>query len=235
MSTFLEICQSVAADSGTISSSTLTQPATTTGQTGRLLRIVNWTREAYRQIQVMRDDWRWLRAEFDGQTTIGIRRYTLNESSERFKKWIFEDEKGNDTFSAYLQSDGQAEEYYLRYMPWSDFRRIYLFGSNAAETGKPSIITVDPQNQLTLFPIPDAVYTLRGEFERGPQILAADAELPEMPEEYHEAIKWKALILMGIFDEAVEQKAAWEEQFAYLLDDMVRTQTPRITLGGPLA
>lgn len=235
MSTFLELCQSVAADSGTVSDTSLLSPATVTGQTGRLLRVVNWTKEAYRQLQVMRSDWEWLRAEFEGETLVNVRRYSLNETNERWRNWVFTSSRGDPTFSCWLTATGQTDERWLQYRPWEYFRRTFLFGDNASETGRPAYISVDPQGQLVLHPIPDAAYTIRGEFMRGPQILAADAEEPELPEEYHEAIKWKALILLGIFDEAVEQVPAWQAQLDIYLDGMVLTQTPRVELTGALA
>ncbi len=82
MSSYLELCQAVARDSGTVSD--LTAPSTVASQTGRLLRIVNWTAEAYEHIQLERDDWRWLRKEFDGSTLATVRRYALNISTDRF-------------------------------------------------------------------------------------------------------------------------------------------------------
>lgn len=233
MSTFLELCQAVARDSGTVSD--LTAPSTVIGQTGRLLRIVNWTAEGYRDIQRRRDDWRWLRREFSGQTIATVSRYALNTTSERFKHWVFHSDSGEDTFSVYLTSAGQTGEGWLRYVPWDDFRRTRLFGSAAADTGKPRDITVDPLNRLVVHPIPDDIYTIRGEYYQAPQILTADADVPEMPEAHHEAIKWQALILLGTFDEAKEQIPAWVAFLNRHIASLERTQTPRVVLAGPLA
>ncbi len=233
MSSYLDLCQAVARDSGTIPS--LTSPSTVMGQTGRLLRIVNWTTEAYQDIQAERNDWRWLRKEFSGSTLATVRRYSLNTSADRFKHWVFEGERGNETFSIFLPADGQSTEGYLEYVPWDEFRRIYLFGSNADDTGKPRIITVDPAQQLAFYPIPDAVYTIRGEYYRSPQILAADADIPEMPLAHHNAIKWRALILLGTFDEAFDQIPAWATFLNKHRESLIRKHTPRIQLAGPLA
>lgn len=231
--TFLELCRAVARDSGTVSS--LTSPATVTGQTGRLQRVVNWTAEAYGDIQRHRNDWRWLRKEFSGQTIASVRRYALNTAAERFSHWVFEDEKGNPTFSIYKTSEGQSTEGWLTYVPWDEFRRRYLFGSEADRTGKPGYITVDEAQQLALAPIPDDIYTLRGEFYRGPQILAADGDVPEMPLKHHEAIKWQALMLLGTYDEAPEQLPLWSSKLQDHIDALTAKHTPRIVVAGPLA
>ncbi len=233
MSSFLQLCQDVARDSGTVSD--LTAPSAVTSQTGRLLRIVTWTTNAYQDIQRRRNDWRWLRKEFEGETIATVQRYALNITSERWKHWVFHDDRGEPTFSIYKTSEGQNTEGWLLYKPWDEFRRIYLFGSSADDTEKPRVISVDPAGQLVFYPIPDAVYTIRGEYYRGPQILAADDDTPEMPLAHHEAIKWQALILMAVFDEAMEQIPAWKAFLAQHIASLERTQTPRITLAGPLA
>ncbi len=154
MPTFLALAQAVARDSGTVSD--LTAPATVTGQTGRLSRIVNWTADAYGDIQRRRDDWRWLRREFSGQTIAAVQRYASTglSISSRFKHWVFHSDGGEPTFSIFKTADGQSGEGWLAYVPWHEFRRIYLFGSAADDTGKPAYVTVDPQNKLVLYPIP---------------------------------------------------------------------------------
>ena len=85
------------------------------------------------------------------------------------------------------------------------------------------------------YKIPDAVYTIRGEFYRGPQILTLTADVPEMPLAHHDAIKWRALILLGTFDEAPEQIPQWKEFLGEYMAPLVRKNTPRIQLPGPLA
>lgn len=234
MSTYLELCQAVARESGTVAD--LTSPSTVTGQTGRLLRIVNWTAQAWKDIQNARSDWRWMRKEFAGDTIATIRRYSINTGSERFRSWVFDTTPGAEhSFSAYLTATGKSTERKLISVHWDEFRKRYLFGTAEEETGSPTHISVDPANQLVLYPIPDAVWTIRGEFMRGPQILSDDDDTPELPLEHHDAIMWKALILMGGFDEAVEQDPYWARQLAPHMDSLIATQTPRITLGGPLA
>ena len=58
--TFLELCQRVDEESGTVAGG---QPTTVTGQSGRLKTIVQWTAEAYQRIQTMRSTWLWLETE----------------------------------------------------------------------------------------------------------------------------------------------------------------------------
>lgn len=237
MSTYLQICQDVARESGTFSD--LTTPSTVTGQTGRLLRLVNWVNLAYKQIQARRNDWSWLRGEFSGATIAGVRRYTLpnlDSSVTRFRSWIIDTARNAEpSISIYLPADGQSTERWLIPMDWDVFRKLYLVGSAATTQDYPSHCAIDPSNQLVLHAIPDAAYTVSGEYMKSPQNLAADDDTPEMPATHHPLIQWEALKLMGIYDEAVEQNPFWEQQADFHMKQLIASQTPRIRLGGPLA
>jgi len=236
--TFLQLCQAIARDSGTIPN--LPAPSTTASQTGRLLRVVNWTSEAYGDIQRKRKDWLWLRNEFSGNTIAATQRYAAAAMgiTDRFGHWVFESdtgEWGKESMSCYLTATGRSDETRLHFKPWREFRDIYLFGNNADDTGKPTYFTVDPQQKIVLWPIPDADYTVRGEYFKSPQILAVDGDIPEMPVAYHEAIKWQGLLLLGTFDEAAEQMQVWQAFLAAHYKGLIRDHTPRLEFSGPLA
>jgi hypothetical protein len=235
MATFLELCRQVSRDSGTISD--LNAPVTVTGQQGRLSRIVQWTADAYHDIQTNRDDWRWLKAIFTGQTIADVQSYNAAAMgiTERFDGWIYPSFDTHPRFSVFLTADGPANEGFLRQIPWDTFRQRYMFGANSLDRGAPVLFSVTPQDELIFYPTPDAQYTIRGDYRRSPQILSADADIPEMPIAHHDAIKWQALILLGTFDEAFDQIQLWQRQLAKHMAALERKQTERITLGGPLA
>lgn len=235
MSTFLELCKSVAQDSGTIPD--LNAPATVTSQTGRLLRIVGWTRDAYKDIQRHREDWRWMQHEFTGSTVADVQAYLADAIgvTSRFASWTFRDEAGVAIASIYDPTESRATEGFLTDIPYEIFRRNYMYGAGVNERGKPIYVSVDPQDRLVLWPTPDKTYIVRGMYRKSPQILAADADIPEMPSSYHEAIKWRALILLGTFDEAMEQLPLWAASYREQIAALERTQTPRVRMGGPLA
>ena len=58
---FLELCQRVRQESGGVSG---TGPTTVTGQSGQLKKLVTWTNAAWRELQLMHDDWLWKRKDF---------------------------------------------------------------------------------------------------------------------------------------------------------------------------
>lgn len=232
MATFLELVKEVGEESGTVDLAAL--PASVTGQTGRLLRLVNWTRRAWTDIQSRRSDWLWLEEDFSGQTSDGTRYYRSNDT--RFRDWIYNIQNvPRPSFTIYDSAIGQDDETGITFWKWSDFRGEVLTGSRATERGKPRIISVDPARQLALYPIPDGAYTLRGVYRKGPQVLSADADEPEVASVHHPVIKWRALMYLAQFDEAVEaQFPLFEREFRTYYEDLLHAETPRVEAGGSL-
>lgn len=243
MATFLELCQKVAQESGTVAD--LTSPTSVTGQTGRLKRVVDWTRRAYDEIQNEHQDWRWMQADFEGSTIANTRAYdsTAMGITERFSHWV-ERESGEATdlidgatslFTVQDPALGREDEQPLAVWPWYEFRRQMLVGGAAERTGKPQVVAIDDLDRLSFYPLPDKAYTIRGRYGKGLQDLSANADVPEMPARYHDLILWSALLSLGNYDEAPEQMAKWAASYGALRFQLERHQKPRIRLGRALA
>lgn len=185
MATFLELAQAVARDSGTVSGN---QPVSVTGQTGRLGKIVAYTRDAWVRIQTHRPDWPWLRAGFTGTTLAGEAAYTAASwNIADFASWVTEP----GSLTAYAQPLGPADEGPLVVVPWSVWRQRH--GRGAPQAGRPAVAAVRPgDGALVLGPVPLGAYVIRGEIHRTPQILAADTDVPALPPRFHALIKWRA-------------------------------------------
>lgn len=233
--TFLELVQAVARESGTYDPDAL--PATTVNAAGRTLTLCQWVIEAYIQIQTERADWLWLEAEFSGSTLAAVRSYDAAAMgiASRFSRWIARDGRGLSYFSAYLTATGQTDEQFLDVYDWEEFRREAMVGSAATQSGRPTIVAVAPDRKLYLHEIPDAVYTVRGRYMKAPQVLSGDADTPEMPDEFHRLIVWRALLLMGTYDEAMEQMQLWSTFANQYMDRLIFDQTPAVALAGPFA
>ncbi|MYD93355.1 MAG: hypothetical protein F4Y02_06625 [Chloroflexi bacterium] len=212
MATFLELCQAVAAESGTIHG---VQPATTTGQTDRLGLIVGWVRQAWVDIQNSAD-WRFLYRDFTQAGVVrlvqGQRTYTGKLLRSDFARWVLADPLNGTGMTADPGERGdRSGEFELFPMDYEAYRRTHQFVVGD-EQGVPRNVAVNYENDLVVGPIPDRTYVLRGPYVRAPQMLGKDADgndlsqpdedVPIMPAQYHEAIKWKALRLLGEFDEA---------------------------------
>lgn len=225
MATFLELAQAVARDSGTVSGN---QPVSVTGQTGRLGKIVAYTRDAWVRIQTHRPDWPWLRGGFAGTTSAGEAAYTAASwNIADFASWVME--PGGITL--YAQSLGPADEGPLAVVPWSVWRQRY--GRGTPQAGRPAVVSVRPgDGALVLGPVPDAPYVIRGEHHRTPQILAADTDVPALPRHFHPLITWRALMLLSEHDEAPFPAQTAAANYYALLGDVERDTLPAPTIGG---
>lgn len=229
MSTFLELCQQVMArDTGTATSG---NPTTVVGQTGRKGQIVSWVASAYNDIQSAERDWMWLQAYFSGSTVASQREYTGAQMgvASRFGRFICRMNGREDRYSIYKTATGVSDEGKLHFLPYDVFRVNAMRGTQTE--GRPKFFTIAPAGTLLLHPIPDAVYTVQGPYRKSNQVLAADSDEPEMPEEYHDLIGEVALSMYaGLYDEA-PQIQGWSLRRSVRFNQLRRDQLP--PMSGP--
>jgi hypothetical protein len=215
-------------------------PLTAAEQIHRLQQIVEFVKEAYIDIQAAHLMWRWLRSYFTGQTVIGENHYLGTDFTDehdggaitRFSQWDFKRDMSDAGLSIFLTSTGNTEEGPLRWLDWDRFYQTQLRGPQTP--GKPQFYSISNDDHLMISPPPDAVYTLRGGYRKSPQMLALDADVPEMPSEFHTIIKDAALQYVEGFDEGpripiirLRMLPNWS---------MLEThQLPQVSWGPPLA
>ena len=235
--TFLELVQMTARQSGTIQG---VKPVTVTGQVDRLRQIVEFVREAYLDIQNAHRMWRWLQSTFTGQTAIGDRHYQgTNFTDEiagtpisRFSQWGFMGDGSDLGLSMYLTASGVAEEGPLRWLDTNSFYETQMRGTQTP--GKPIFYSLTADDQLVLSPLPDAVYTLRGRYRKSSQILTDDADVPELPVQFHSIIKDAALCYVEAFDEG-PRIPVYRLRMLPNWSMLEHHQLPKMTWGAPLA
>ena len=232
MSTFLELCQDVSRESGTVSG---VKPTTVAGQTGRLLKIVNWTAEAWRRIQNSRESWRFMRKKFDGQSTvISQSTYTAaNWGLTDFRNWVT-DRKNYRPFTIYIPATGVSDEGPLREISYEDW--ITAYGRGTQTNNRPSVYALTPANEIALGAIPDIVYTVGGEYFRDTQVLAANDDVPICPVRFHQVIVWKAMMLLQEDGEDVLSIGVAQQGYRELMGHLEIDQLPQIGIGSePIA
>ena len=161
----------------------------------------------------------------DAVTLVGKASYSVGSGADinitDFGQWR------NESFRAYLRSAGPGTEVILaQYYDYSQFRDFYLLGTRRFVTARPLYWTIAPDKSIVLGFTPNDVYFVRGEYYRTPQTLSADTDIPIMPERYHMAIVYKAMIKYGIFEVANEQIAAGRENLSLILNKMEADQLP---------
>ena len=234
--TFLQLCQSLRQESG-ISG---TGPLAVTNQTGQLQLIVDWVAQAYIDIQNRHNsEWRWMRRTFTLETVADDGVYVFGDCTDiidaafinRFKRWRFQDLQ--DPPKVYLSSSGVNGESYLSFVPWDIFKQIYKTGSQTAS--QPAHISIDPNNNLVLGPVPNDVDVITGDYVMGAMELAADDDTPDMPADYHKLIVGYAMeeyAYRYVAQEALYRAAANKKrQLRQLEGDQLAT----IQMAGPMA
>lgn len=220
---FLSLCQRLRQEAGLSG----TGPASVLSQTGEMLRIVGWISAAYEDIQNLHATWRFLRNDFSFPTIVDNQDYlptavALNE----FASWI-----KNDMRIYSVAADESALEYY----PWEMFRQAFFFGSQRTTKGRPTVVTVKPNNALAFFQVPDAVYTVTGEYYKSAQVMTDNVSVPVIPTRYQMIIVWKALTYYGAFAAADEKYAHGNNEYKKLIAQLEMAELEDMTFGEPLA
>lgn len=239
MTTFLQICQDVARESGTIPRPS-GKPTSTTNQSGALDRIVNWVQQAYEDVQRHKKNWRWKEATFSQALTASVQTYSAaNVGITNFKSWTNPKEfprSQERQFTIYRTSEGKPDQKFMIYQRYEEFFEKSMTGPNASQTGEPIYITIDPAQNLIVWPIPDSVgYTLEGHYIKGLDVLSGDSDTPEFDDDFHRIIQWGALVKLGVFDEAPANRVNyWNNEYQKLLRDMEEQYLPDWVASEPL-
>jgi len=225
--TFLELVNRTKQECG-ISGADL---STVLNQTGEARRLVNWVSQAWADIQNARQDWDFMKQSVIFDTVAGKQSYLpgVDINITNFKKWE------NDSFRMYLKSAGIGTEITLsQYYDHNQFRDFYLVGSRRLVTGRPIYVTIWPDKSLYFGFIPNDVYTATAQYWIKAQILALDNDTPNLPDDYHMLIVYKAMMKYGMFESAAEQIAAAKEEYAPMFSKLVADHTPYVSMGASL-
>lgn len=235
---FLALCNQVASDSATFDEGAITSVV---GQTGRKAKVVRWTNMAWRSIQNAHVAWLWMQSEFSLATTNGTQRYAGTSATDtiagasvtRFAEWINRG-LGENRVRLYDSTLGLSDIGPLRFVPWEEFyaKRV----NTSAANGKPTMFSIDPANKLCLSPVPDSAnYVVVGPYRKSVQTLAVDADVPEMPADFHDVISSVATSFLHLHDEAGQVLPLWKLRENNDFCRLEHRQLPPITFSGPLA
>ncbi len=217
-------------------------PSGVSGQTGRAADLVRWAIEAYNDIQRQRDGkWTWLRGDWYFDSVADTASYASSVVYDtddvafisRFRAWDLDE---RETPLIFLSSDGQATQRDLLVKKWRDFRYLYVRATHTATY--PGAIAVKVDNKLFLGPTPDAVYRVTGTYWKSNQTLAVDADIPEMPADYHMAIVYRAIVKYGYNSVSPEILARAEMDGKPIYDALANNQAYSrfsLSVGPPLA
>jgi hypothetical protein len=209
MSTYLELVQDLHNSVGAAG----VAPATVTGLSGEAQRLATWVKRADSLIQLKWVNWKFLRTEFSFATTASVA--TLSKPSG-LRYW------DHKTFM--LTAPGETDKNSINVVEYDKIKHEILDTS----TGYPDRVIIMPGNDLKFEPVPDGAYTLYADYYVRPTLLAASADVSAIPEEFHDIILGRAMILYANFENAPEIKDQGEEiyveQLALLENDQLPNQ-----------
>lgn len=201
-----------------------TGPVTVVGQVGELGRLVNWVAKSWIDIQNLHKTWNFLITDLSFQTVASQGDYTLSDMSASTMRQL-------DMDSLRCQTVSIADRQFMEPWDWTAFRDVYRF--NNLTEGRPIRFAVDPKNKnLCLAAVPDGIYTITGRYYSKPVELTVDADVPNIPDEYHMLIPYWALSKYAGYEAAPEAKQEAIENMGKLMAALVADQLPGITIGG---
>jgi hypothetical protein len=201
MASFLELTQRLRVETGTAG----TGPVKVTEQKGQLAQLVVWIGQAYLDILNKWVDWKFAWAESSKNILAGQSDYALASDLRQ----INED-------AVYLSGgDLGTDSVKLQFIDYDDYRRHKAGGDGH---GTPSAFTIRPDGKIRLLPEPNDSFMLDYEYWKQPVPLAENEDLPVFPDQYHDAIIWKAAMYWAGFNEA----EAEFQKFNYHYETAVR-------------
>lgn len=217
MSTFLELVQELVTELGIGGvNQGATVPDTVVNQVGQLWNAQNWIKKANNNLQLLHTDWQFLTVEYAETLSIGSTAVPVHSGNEIVKTW--------DRGSFWINRT-TALSAPLVWQNWETFRRITLPRDVAAATNtKPTIITQQRNDVLLLDADCNLAYALTAEFYKVPKLLAIDADVSDIPAEYHRLIICEAAIKYGNKEAAPEVISGMEAEYDSLLSLMIGTQ-----------
>jgi len=213
--TYLQLCKAVRAKLGLGSG-----PSTTINQTGRLADIVAAVSQAWIDIQLSSDHWRFLRVPAQAvNTTPALALYD-------YVKW-----PSLLTLKTLNAIRYAADNKPLIEMDYDLYLQQY---SKTGGTGAPTHYILDLEDRVILYPTPDIDYALELDYYKRPQVLSANTDVPMIPDEYHQSIKWRALFTLAsdFADDVVYSESVGEYNSAISL--LQGRYLPKMKIGSSL-
>jgi len=200
----LQLVQALQRESGT-GNQAISSVASLSGES---LRLLNWVLQADLTIQSLVYDWLYLWVGDATAVTTGIGVNTYAGPSD-LNVW--------DRESFFI--DGTAVSVV------EDFDRSTF--PRTAATGKPNSIYILPNNQLRVYPTPDAAYDITFDYWKKPvQMAVANTSESVIPSQFRYAIVFEALSYYATFENAQEAMAKASQGISTWLPKLEAHQKP---------
>jgi hypothetical protein len=232
LQTYLDLTRRLAQETG-VTKDPVTSIPTLVSAIGETKRLMDWICSAWRDIQNIHTDWRFLRRSTTFVTVDGQATYTPLQAGVTlgtFGQWDLK------SFRVYNTAAGINNEIDLTEMDYDAWRNFYQFSSMRSSKSQPTRITETPDSSLGLGQVPLAGYTVYGDYYLAPVDLIADADIPTLPSKHDKMIIiYKAMEDHGYFEAASEVLGRGKSRYKAMLNRLEMDQLKRVYGGGALA
>lgn len=194
-------------------------PTNTVGQTSAMGVLVTRTAQAWIDIQKAKPNWKFLRATLSAyQLIIGQQSYTVATALPAgfgltsIDKW--------DKDSCWIYTTTTADRSRLTYMPYSEFRNAFA----SYPAGKPRFFTEGPGGTILFDRTPDAAYYIELDHFQTPEKLVNATDIPALPEQFHDIIAWKSVMMFAGAEMATDLFAYANSMYKPMLLDLMIDQ-----------
>jgi hypothetical protein len=202
-----------------------------TGQVEDVNKLLDYINEAWMDLQLLREDWMWMRASAQCVTVAGQALYspTTDFALTDFANWNLR------SFRNYSTAAGLNSEITMDSIDYDDWRDTYNFGANRNTRTRPIEFTVSPTLAIGLGPIPDAGYTITGDYFKVATELVSATDTPAMPSQFHMIIVYRAMMYYGASEAASEVYQEGATEYKRMINTLSLNQLKTFTTGGALA
>ena len=216
MSTYLVLCQDMARDVGI--PGTGPSSVTSTSLSEEENAVVRYIANADQDVQSRWFDWDFLWSEASITAISGTS--TLTSSNTGFPTAL-----GNWKLDSIVWDKSSDSYQILEYMEWNSYREMYKYGT--IDSDVPEVYSIKPNNDLDLYPTPNAATVISAEYWATPTVLAADADISAIPPRFHKIIIARAKLYYAENEDAPEIMVGSLSEFEDLLDKLEADQLPR--------
>lgn len=191
-----------------------TGPASVTSATTAEMDLVHAISDAWVDIQNFREQWRWMRGTITFSMTVPDTVYTpatIFGPNDRLRTW-----KKETLFA--LINDKMTPLFYLEY------DKFIHKNINEVSGRAPSYYTIRPWDNALVFPIPDEPYFIQADYQKTPQYLVDNTDVPECPAHFHYAILYYGVQKYDTVVIANESFDQYAHQYAVIMGQMMRSQ-----------
>jgi len=210
---YLDICKSVRILSGAQG----VGPSSVVGASGYEAALVSFVKDAWIDIQNLREDWNFLEDKKSFNTVVGKDNYTIAEifqaDSSIFKVWK------KDNFV--ITTNGTKK--YLNHTDAELFDRKWL---NNSSTGDPTQYAINSNHSISIGIPPSSIFSIDTVYYKSPQILVIDTDVPTLPVAYHNLIVYRALQKMSIYLSTPEIFRGYATEADRLAGSLLRSECP---------